>query len=372
MAEKRPTLEQMWLTLDWPGFFSGRSQARDPLRYETVRSLLSGLGCVCALVEFFVVPDCILIFVIRTGDSQPTMIEWPCSSAQLEFLVSTYRRELVQYPRYGTDQRWLELTSPLLQDVLPELQGVDLVYLIPHKQLSYLPLHALRVNGAHLIDRFPIVYAPSAEMFTRIQGRLATSGLIPRLESVLVAGNPTFDLEYAEKEAQWVADYFGVRPYLGREATKIKIRSELSGKGLIHMACHGFFHSSEPLESGLLMAGKRTLNVKDIDSVRIRADLVTLSCCEGSLADPYDPGEPTGLAIAFLESGVSSVLGTLWSVVDETTASLTSDFYQRLYDRAGNKINSKARALQQAMLTVRDQKGHPYYWAAFMLTGSWQ
>jgi CHAT domain-containing protein len=62
----------------------------------------------------------------------------------------------------------------------------------------------------------------------------------------------------------------------------------------------------------------------------------------------------------------------LWPVGDETTTLLIRDFYRRLYDRAGEKINTKARALQQAMLALREQKEHPYYWAPFKLTGTWR
>jgi CHAT domain-containing protein len=59
-------------------------------------------------------------------------------------------------------------------------------------------------------------------------------------------------------------------------------------------------------------------------------------------------------------------------VEDETTTVLISEFYRRLYNGTGDKINSQAKALQQAMLAIREEKGHPYYWAAFSLTGSWQ
>lgn len=376
MADKRPTLENMWFTLDVPGVLFEFALGRKPLlSYECVQALLDRFDCAVALVEFFVVPDGVFIFVLRSGERQPTFVEWLCPRGRLEYLLTTYHHELVEYPRYGTEQRWQQVASPLLQDVLPALKGVDLVYLIPHDVLSYLPLHALRANGGHLIDQFPIVYAPSADVFTRTLERLFTAGEAEKVQTVLVAGNPTFDLEHAEDEAKWVASYFGGHPYLGREATKVKARSQLADKDLIHLACHGFFHAYEPLESGLLMAGKRTLNVHDIKTVKIRADLVTLSACESALISTTEVGKPVksrGLRLAFLESGASSVLGTLWSVADESTTLLISDFYQRLYNGAGKKINTKARALQQAMLALREQKEHPYYWAAYTLTGSWR
>lgn len=362
----------MWLTLDLPGTLLGAGHGSVPLSCQRVQGALSHPDCAAALVELFVEPDRILAFVLTSGDTQPRMVEWPCPPARLRYLLTTYYRELVEYPRHGTGQVWQELASPLMQSVLPALQGADLVYLIPHDQLAYFPLHALRARDCPLIEKFPVVYAPSAHLLTLTLERSAAAGETTKLESILVAGNPTFDLGQAEDEARWVAGYFGVHPYLGKEATKIKIRSELAGKDLVHLACHGFFRPYEPLESGLLMAGKRTLNVQDIKAVQMRADLVTLSSCDSALVDPYEPGEPTGLAVAFLESGTASVLGTLWPVLDTTTKLLMSTFYPRLYDRTGNKISTKAKALQQAMLAVREQKQHPYYWAGFTLTGAWR
>jgi CHAT domain-containing protein len=58
------------------------------------------------------------------------------------------------------------------------------------------------------------------------------------------------------------------------------------------------------------------------------------------------------------------VIASLWSVNDQATAVLMAAFYREL--RAGA---SKAQALQRAQATTRAQYPHPYYWAAFVLTG---
>lgn len=382
MSQRRPTLEDMWFSLDMSGELFRFARGLTPLRYEHIQALLESLDCAVTVVEFFVVPNAVFIFVLKPGDEEPTFLEWSCSSGQLEYLLSTYQRELIHYPQYGTDQRWQQVTAPLLRMLLPLLEGSDLVYLIPHDTLSYLPFQALRVNGDYLIDRFPIVYVPNAELLFKTLRSIAKAVETRRVETALVAGNPTFDLKHAEDETQWVASYFGVRPYLGREATKVKIRSQLAGKDLIHLACHGFFHSFEPLQSGLLMAGKRTLNAHDIKAAKLCADLVTLSACESALTSINLGGvfqqpmgifqQPRGLRLAFLEAGASSVLGSLWPVADEATTLLISQFYSGLYDTTGEKINTKAKALQQAMLAVRARKEHPYYWAGFTLSGSWR
>jgi CHAT domain-containing protein len=55
---------------------------------------------------------------------------------------------------------------------------------------------------------------------------------------------------------------------------------------------------------------------------------------------------------------------SLWEVEDRSTAEFMGEFYKRLM-----KPMRKADALRLAMLALRERYEHPYYWAAFKLTG---
>ncbi len=57
-------------------------------------------------------------------------------------------------------------------------------------------------------------------------------------------------------------------------------------------------------------------------------------------------------------------MASLWSVNDEATGLLMESFYKHLQTGM-----NKAEALQQAQIEVRKQYPHPYFWAAFSLTG---
>jgi CHAT domain-containing protein len=94
------------------------------------------------------------------------------------------------------------------------------------------------------------------------------------------------------------------------------------------------------------------------------ADLVVLSACETQLGAQSKGDDLVGLNRAFIYAGTPSVIASLWSVDDEATAALMTAFYQQL--RAGL---SKAAALQAAQAETWAQFPHPYYWAAFVLTG---
>ena len=70
-------------------------------------------------------------------------------------------------------------------------------------------------------------------------------------------------------------------------------------------------------------------------------------------------------SVAMRRAGWNRVsIASLWSVNDQATAVLMTAFYQHL--RAGA---SKAEALRRAQAETRAQYPHPYYWAAFVLTG---
>jgi CHAT domain-containing protein len=59
----------------------------------------------------------------------------------------------------------------------------------------------------------------------------------------------------------------------------------------------------------------------------------------------------------------------LWSVNDEASAAFTQEFYGNLA-KPGTTRAEALRQAQLAMLQSRDY-GHPLYWAAYVLLGSW-
>ena len=121
------------------------------------------------------------------------------------------------------------------------------------------------------------------------------------------------------------------------------------------------------------------------------ADLVTLSACQAGLGETVRGEGMAGLTRAFLHAGAPSVLVSLWSVNELTTAHLMKEFYTRLREGL-----SKAEALRGARSAMAGKKtdlgplergggkadappaksdrrldaSHPFYWAAFVLAGS--
>ncbi|MEN9566577.1 MAG: hypothetical protein RLZZ69_1773, partial [Cyanobacteriota bacterium] len=108
-----------------------------------------------------------------------------------------------------------------------------------------------------------------------------------------------------------------------------------------------------------------------------RPELIVLSACNTATGDER---AVLGLAGVAVRSG-SSTVASLWSVEDDSTSKLMSQFYRQLSNSATKKVN----ALQKAQLSLvkslranpplpelKQLPPHPYYWASYVLVGNWQ
>ena len=289
------------------------------------------------------------------------------ASPGLEGDVRRFRALIEQ----GSDRVLVEargLYDRLIRPMEAQIKGKSLL-VVPHGVLHYLPFAALHDGSHYLLDSHALRYLPSASVL-----KFLKPPRTPGLAAVLVMGNPDLgearlDLPHAEIEARGIAGMgSGNTLLLGKDATEEAFKRLAPGFRYIHIASHGEFNASDALQSRLMLVKSGTddgsLSVGELYGVRLDADLVTLSACETGLGKVLNGDDVLGLTRGFLYAGTSNVAASHWPVDDLATAELMKRFYQNLL-----KGVPKRDALRQAQIETRRQFPHPFYWAAFFLTG---
>lgn len=152
-----------------------------------------------------------------------------------------------------------------------------------------------------------------------------------------------------------------------------RFKKELTQKdfSIVHITTHGQF-SSDPLKT-VLVAYDQLINIRDFESLirgktqnsRDAIELLVLSACETAKGNKQSAMGIAGIAA---QAGARSTVATLWRVDANSTALFMEEFYKGL-----NNGLTKAEALRQAQLSLlsNPQYQKPYYWAPFLLVGSW-
>lgn len=183
-----------------------------------------------------------------------------------------------------------------------------------------------------------------------------------------------------------------VRTFLGPKALEERVKTLERQTNILHLAAHVYTDEHLPMNSFIALTipddpdpdqDNGLLQVWEIfERVRIDADLVVLSACESGLGEELGGEGLIGLTRAFQYAGARSVIASLWSVADRTTAELMIRFYRHL--RSGLSKDEALRAAQMELIRgpieVTDENGKvikidassPYYWAAFQVYGDWK
>jgi len=264
---------------------------------------------------------------------------------------------------------YLLMVAPLEADIKTKK-----LVIVPHDVLHKAPFACLTDGNNALIDKYDLSIVPASSLIEFIVKKRR-----PNAGKLLAFANPTTDkisLPFAESEVQSVENMFKSKQvFSGADATKTRV-TELSGDfDVVHFACHGEFNDMQPLQSGLLLAqdgdDDGLLRVPDVFGLNLqKANLVTLSACETALSKVRGGEDWAGMSRGFIYAGTPSILATLWSVDDKSTAILMKNFYANWL----TKGMSKPAALRQAQLDLKaiPEYNHPYYWAAFEMIGDWR
>jgi len=152
---------------------------------------------------------------------------------------------------------------------------------------------------------------------------------------------------------------------------------DLKNYRVVHVATHGLLNAERPQFTGLVLSlignksGDGFLRTDEIFNLKLGAPLVMLSACETGLGKEKRGEGVIGLTRAFMYAGAPTVGVSLWSVSDNSTALLMTDFYKRMFTGQGMAPGAAMQAAQQSMIAGKKYSA-PFYWAPFVLVGEWR
>ena len=374
----------------------------EPLELAGAREALAP-GTV--LLEYAVGPERTWLFVVQPAGAAGaglSIVPIAIGAKALREEVEGFR-DLLGRPgskRAALVARARHLYDLLVRPARERLETAQRILISPDGPLHTLPFATLMRGDRYLVEWKPIHFVISATVYAELTRprpappATSTEALAAFGDPVYPPPSPAVAADPAVREAVRrglglkplpatraevegiVALYPRAQAFLGREATEERAKAIGPESRLVHFACHGILDERFPLNSALVLtlpehpaAGQDNglLQAWEIfESVRLDADLVTLSACDTALGREMGGEGLVGLTRAFQYAGARTVLASLWSVSDLSTARFMQRFYG--YLRNGKP---KDEALRAAQIDQVRGRSHPFHWAAFELFGAW-
>jgi len=367
-----------------------------------------------AIFEYAFANDKLIRFLITQDDIEATVTEQIEGQPAKTYLTEEIKkfRDLIIDGTGGGDY------DHLYNSLIPEegqltRKGIKSFVVVPGGSISFVPFEALSKNGKYIIQTYNVKYLPSASIYPFIKPphrttsqdllALAGSGFDGGQEGITESSSQSSfaSLPSTLLEVDSIAANFSnTRLLKNEDVTEATLKSfNLSQFRYIHFATHAVIDETNPSQSGLMLSKKMEveslfgedghLNSTEISSLRLNADLVTLSACETGMGKVITGEGLLGLQRSFLTAGSSSVMVSLWNIFDRSTSIFMSKFYRSMLEHKAEDygiwsqsldlvglyehpmFDYKAKALRDTKLAMID---HPYYnkpvhWAPFILIG---
>jgi CHAT domain-containing protein len=261
-------------------------------------------------------------------------------------------------------QTGAKLFSLMLQPVMSELNPAGTVIVELDRQTYNLPMEALRTpDGKYFGESYSLVYSPGIWMEKTLRAPRRINGQEP-LFLLDASHSPTAG--YLPGLDELKATIVGLFPRTqvidSAKTSWTRSQPRLAGNEIFQYMGHG-----RPDGSGTMLDYDEVtqLHAKDFSpDLTKKLTMAVLAACAGSAGRANGLADTNSLVHAFLAAGVPSVISSHWNVDSASTARLMISFYQHL-----TRKETVAQAMGSARMDLLRTKPHPYFWAAFSLSG---
>ena len=261
------------------------------------------------------------------------------------------------------------LIRPVEKDL--QKQNIKTLVFVLDGRLRSLPMGVLHDGKKYLIEKYNVALTPGLQL---LPVRPISFQKRNTLTAGLAVSRQGFSaLPGVEKEIKQINQIVPSKTLLNERFSKNIIGKQIKNIpfSVIHFATHGQFSSKA--KDTFVLTWDDKIQVNDFNNLlqknndKEAIELLVLSACKTAKGDER---AILGLAGIAVRSGARSTIATLWSVRDNSTSEMMTQFYRNL-----TQTNvSKAQALRQAQLSLlkNPKYKHPYYWSPFILVGNWQ
>ncbi len=301
-------------------------------------------------------------------------------------------RNALQAPNSDAKSPGQKLYGWLIQPIEKELSEAKAQTILysPNSTLRYVPLAALYDGKQWLVERYGVnnIIGATLTKFDAQRQPLRVLAAASTGEATVRIGDRTErfpPLIYTKSEVEAIANLVpNTTVLLDQAFSREALLAQMGSHNVVHLATNAKFSPNTPEDSLILLGNGDRVMFKDLQNWNLtNVDLLVLSSCDTAIGGVRGDGtEILSFAYMAQRAGAKAVLGSLWAVDDRGTQILMSQFYGSLAQGA-TKTDSLRQA-QLAMIQSDRTKGigtaedpqtkkrlsHPFYWAAFVLTGN--
>lgn len=364
---------------------------------ETLKTIESQTGDKAAVVYVRSFPDQ-LELVLVSSESPPIRKTIPeANSKTLCQQAEKFRHAINDY----TSDSYLPTAEKLYKWMISPLEAnlktaqIKTVIFSNDSCLRSLPLAALHDGKQFLIEKYNLASLPSLSLTDTSYQSLKNSQVLAMGATEFPNSNqnplPSVTLELSTIAGKlWQGETL-----LNEQFTLDNLINKRRQKRfeIVHLATHADF-PTQGNKGAYIQLWDTKIGLEELRKLEWYAppivELLVLSACNTAIGDQNAEMGFAGLAV---QSGVKSVLASLWQVSDLGTLALMTELYHQL---GQEKVTTKAQALRLAQIAMlkgrveinsgqlvgigtqvalppgaKNQKfNHPYYWAGFTLIGS--
>lgn len=348
------------------------------------------------IVEYFVGEKRVYIFSISAEDFTISHFEkdqlFQKSMVDLQKIINTppsNQHELKAYQEFVQNGQYLfhKLLNPSI------LEGKKSIIIVPDDILGLLPFEILMTkpprdslpsyhltNLSYLFEEIEISYSYSATLLSQqsenniSKSEFSFIGFAPTFKNIqkneverTCSENELFNLKNSAAEVTQIQKIWGGEVFLD-EAADVATFKELAPKSdIIHLATHACIDQNDHQFNKIFFTDDYLSN-NDLYNFFSESRLTVLSACNTGAGQLVKGEGVMSLSRGFIHAGSPSVLMSLWSVDDGSTAKIMESFYQNMKEGEA-KDKSLKWAKKEYVENAKKAFQHPYYWAAFVQYG---